>query len=93
MIQLNQKKFALATGFTSVVIYLGCFLLMPILGERSLVQLSNFIFHGMDFTSIIRTEIPLWETLLGGLVSFIFWLFIGFLIAFFYNKLQINKEE
>lgn len=88
MNQLKQTKFALATGLTSVVIYFSCFLLMVILGEKSLIKLSNFIFHGMDFTTIIRTEIPLWETFVGVIISFIFWALIGYLIAFIYNKLK-----
>ena len=61
---------------------------MVILGEKSLIKLSNFIFHGMDFTTIIRTEIPLWETFVGVIISFIFWALIGYLIAFIYNKLK-----
>lgn len=44
MENLNQKKFALAAGLSSVVIYLGCFLIMAILGKDSLVKLSNLLF-------------------------------------------------
>jgi len=88
MEKLNQKKFAIASGLTSAVIYLGCFLIMLLLGEGSLVKLSNFLFHGMDFTTIIRTEIPIWETLFGALLSFVFWAVIGYLIALIYNKMK-----
>lgn len=86
MEKLNVKKFALAAGLTSVAIYLGCFLIMQILGEKSLVKLSNLLFHGMDFSNIIRTNIPLLETLLGALLSFVFWSVTGYILALIYNK-------
>lgn len=88
MEKLSQKKFAIASGATSVVIYLGCFLIMSVMGKDSLVKLSNLLFHGMDFSNIIRMNIPISETLLGAFVSFIFWGFIGYLLAFFYNKMK-----
>lgn len=72
MEKLNQKKIALASGFTSVVIYLGWFLLMTVLGKESLVKLSNLLFHGMDFSNIIRMNIPISETLIGAGFSFAF---------------------
>ncbi|NNC86192.1 MAG: hypothetical protein HKN75_08920 [Bacteroidia bacterium] len=88
MENLNQKKFAIAVGLASVVIYLGCFLIMAILGKDSLVKLSNLLFHGMDFSNIIRMSIPIGETALGVIVSFVFWGAIGYIIAFIYNRLK-----
>ena len=88
MEKLNQKKFAIASGLTSVVIYLGCFLIMTVLGKDSLVKLSNLLFHGMDFSNIIRMNIPIGETLLGAVASFIFWGIIGYVLALIYNKMK-----
>ena len=88
MENLNQKKFALAAGLSSVVIYLGCFLIMAILGKDSLGKLSNLLFHGMDFSNIIRMNIPIGETALGAIVSFVFWGITGYIIAFLYNRLK-----
>ncbi len=88
MATLNQKKMALATGLTSVVFYLGCFLVMALLGKEGIVQLSNLLFHGMDFSNIIRMNIPIGETLLGAAISFLFWGGIGYLVASIYNKLN-----
>jgi hypothetical protein len=59
------------------------------LGKDRLVKLSNLLFHGMDFTNIIRTEIPLVETFIGAVVSFIFWGLIGYLLALIYNKIKL----
>ena len=88
MEKLSQKKFAIASGLASVLVYLGCFLIMTVLGKDSLVKLSNLLFHGMDFSNIIRMNIPIGETLLGAVVSFIFWGIIGYILAFIYNKLE-----
>ena len=88
MEKLNQKKFAIASGLTSVAVYLGCFLIMTVSGKDSLVKLSNLLFHGMDFSNIIRMNIPIGETLLGAVISFIFWGIIGYLLALIYNKMK-----
>ena len=88
MEKINQKKFGIAAGLTSVVVYLGCFLTMAVLGKDSLVKLSNLLFHGMDFSHIIRMDIPITETLIGVIISFIFWGIIGCLIAIIYNKMK-----
>lgn len=88
MEKLNQKKFAIASGLASVVIYLGCFLVMAILGKDGLVKLSNLLFHGMDFSNIIRMDIPIGETLLGAVASFVFWGFVGYVLSFIYNKMK-----
>ena len=88
MEQLNQKKFALASGFASVVTYLGCFLLMAVLGKEGLVKLSNLLFHGMDFSNIIRMNVPISETIIGTGASLAFWAGVGYLVAFGYNKLK-----
>jgi uncharacterized membrane protein YcaP (DUF421 family) len=88
MEKLNPKKFAVALGLTSVLVYFGCFLIMNLLGKASLVKLSNLLFHGMDFGNIIRMNIPIAETLLGAVISFIFWGIIGYTSAFIYNKMK-----
>jgi hypothetical protein len=85
---IHHKKLAVATGLASVVIYLGCFFIMAALGKESLVKLSNLLFHGMDFSNIIRMNIPISETVIGAFISFVFWGIIGYLIAFVYNKLK-----
>ena len=88
MKKLNQNNFAFSSGLTSVVVYLGCFLIMTVLGKDSLVKLSNLLFHGMDFSNIIRMNIPIGETLLGAVTSVIFWGIIGYVLALVYNKMK-----
>ena len=88
MEKLNQRKYAIASGTTSVIIYLGCYLVMLLLGGNGIVKLSNYLFHGMDFSNIIRMNIPIGETLLGAFISFLFWGLIGYLVATIYNKMK-----
>ena len=88
MEKLNQIKFAITTGLVSVIIYLGCFLVMTVLGKEGLVKLSNLLIHGVDFTNIIRDETPLIETFGGAALSFIFWGVIGYLFILIYNKIK-----
>jgi hypothetical protein len=91
--KLNQKNFAIASGLVSVVVYLGCFLIMNLLGKGSIVKLSNLLFHGMDFSNIIRMNIPIGQTVLGAFASFILWGGVGYLIALVYNKLSQKQSN
>jgi hypothetical protein len=87
MNKLKPIKAAISAGTTSVVIYLGCYLIMLILGKDSLVKLANSLFHGVDFSSIINMNIPIGETIIGLVISFFFWGIIGFLFTAVYNKI------
>lgn len=90
MIKMNKSKpikSAISSGITSVIIYLGCYLIMLLLGKESLVKLSNYLFHGVDFSTIIRINIPVGETLLGLVISFFFWGIIGFTYTLIFNKI------
>lgn len=91
MKKLNAKNFGLSIGIVSVIFYFGCVLSMLILGKDGITYLSNLLFHGVDFSSIIRTDIPLSDTLLGAVATFILWAGLGYLSAFIYNKL--NKDN
>ena len=82
MDKLNQKKVAIASGIASVVVYLA------IMGKDSLVKLYNLLFHGMDFSSIMRMNVPIGETLIGAVFSFVFWGIIGYVFALVYNKIK-----
>ncbi|HHC80991.1 MAG TPA: hypothetical protein ENK46_14000 [Flavobacteriia bacterium] len=88
MNQINVKKFALASGFTGAIIYLTCFIIMSLLPKETLIKLANLIFHGIDFSEDIRMNIPIAETLLGIVASFIIWGIVGYLLGFIYNKLK-----
>lgn len=90
MNSINIKKFSLASGLTGAIIYTTCFILMSFIPKETLIKLANLIFHGIDFTQDIRMNIPITETLLGIVTSFILWGVVGFLLAFIYNTIN-NK--
>ena len=91
MSKLNSKNFGLSIGIVSVIFYFGCVLSMLILGKGGIIYLSNLLFHGVDWSSIIRMDVPLLDTLLGAVATFILWGSLGYLSAFIYNKL--NKDN
>ena len=84
---LNQKKFGLAVGISSIAVYISCVILMSIIGEAGIIRVSNLLFHGMEFSNIIRMDIPLTDNLIGIAASFFVWGGIGYIIATVYNKL------
>jgi hypothetical protein len=82
------KKFALASGITGALVYISCIILMSVLPKETLIKLANLIFHGIDFSKIIRMDIPVREILIGVVASFFLWGVIGYLLAFIYKKLN-----
>ncbi|MBL1279346.1 MAG: hypothetical protein COA33_003700 [Fluviicola sp.] len=86
MKKLNSKAVGLTLGVMGSIFYIGCFLLMSILGKEALIQSGNLLVHGIDFSTSIRMDISIGETLLGIVASFFVWGTFGALFAFIYNK-------
>jgi hypothetical protein len=85
MNRINIKKFGLAFGLTGVLLYLGCMILMFTVGHDGTVVFFNSLLHGMDLSSVIRMDIPLWEACIGMIETFVLGWLIGACIAAFYN--------
>lgn len=85
MNSINIKKFGLAFGLTGAVSYVGCILLMATVGHAGAVSFFNSLFHGLDVSSIIRMNIPLWEAMIGIVQIFILSWLVGACIAVIYN--------
>ena len=82
-ISVRRFGFALGTGFA--VIYLGCVFVMLTVPQEAAVRFFNSITHGVDWTPIMRWDMPWWEMVIGVLEVFILgWLF-GALVAALYN--------
>ncbi len=82
---IRIKKFGLAFGVSSALLYLGCAFFMAVAGQERTILFFNSLIHGLDTTSIIRMDIPIWEMLIGIIEIFILgWLF-GATIASIYN--------
>lgn len=91
MNRINIKKFGLACGLTGALLYLGCMLLMTTVGHDGTVKFFNSLLHGLDVTSIVRMNVPLWEAVLGIIETFILAWLIGACIAAFYNVTTKEK--
>lgn len=85
MKKLNVKKLGLAFGFTTVILYLGCVLLVLTVGQQGTVVFFNALLHGLDTSAIIRIDIPWWEALMGIIQTFILGWLTGALVATIYN--------
>jgi uncharacterized protein DUF5676 len=83
--KLIVKKFGMSLGLTFALVYLGCALVVIIAGHEASISFFNTLLHGIDVSSIVRMDMPLWEALLGIVEIFILGWLIGACIAGFYN--------
>ncbi len=89
---IEIKRFGLAIGAAFAIFYLGCALLMATVGREGTIFFFNSLLHGIDVTSVIRMEVPIWEVLLGIVETFLLGWFLGAIIASVYNfSLQVKK--
>ena len=83
---IDVKKFGLAVGLTGALLYLGCAVVMATVGYDGTVKFFNSLLHGLDVSSIVRTNVPLWEAGVGIIETFILGWLIGACIAAIYNS-------
>jgi hypothetical protein len=91
MNRINVKKLGLAFGITGALFYLGCILLMLTVGHSGTVTFFNSLLHGLDVSSIVRMNVPLWEAGIGIIETFILSWLVGACIAAIYNVLTKEK--
>ena len=82
---INIKRFAIAVGLTSVLLYLGCILVMLIAGREGTIFFFNSLLHGLDISTIVNMKLSLLESLLGLIETFILGSLVGASIAVMYN--------
>lgn len=85
MNHINVRKFGLAFGVTGALLHFGCILLMFTVGKEGTIRFFNSIVHGVDFSAVIRVDIPLGEAVIGLVEIFILGWLIGACIASIYN--------
>ena len=83
--KLNVLKLGWAFGFTFALIYFGCAMVMFATGHDGTVRFFNSLFHGFEFSSIIRMDISPTEELLGIAQIFVIAWVVGASIAGIYN--------
>ena len=88
---INVKKFGFAVGITMALLYLGCAIVMATVGHAGTVKFFNSLLHGLDVSSIVRMNVPLWEGVAGIVETFVLGWLIGACIAGFYNAVLKYK--
>lgn len=87
--KLQPTKLAAACAIVGVIFYVGCAVLMKVLGQDGTIWFFNSILHGFDVTSSLRMDVPFTDTLVGGVLTGLMAGFCGWLIAVLYNKLSL----
>ena len=82
---INVKKFGFAVGITLALLYVGCAIVMATVGHDGSIKFFNSLLHGLDVSSIVRMEVPLWEAGVGIAETFVLGWLVGACIAGFYN--------
>lgn len=85
MNHIHVKKFGFAVGATSGLLYLGCALLMLVIGRDGTARFFGTLFHGLDVSGIIRMDMPAVDAVSGVIQSFILGWLIGASVAAIYN--------
>ena len=85
MERIRIKRFGLAFGLTGSLLYIACVLTMSVLDKESTIAFFNRLLHGLDVRSVLRTEMPVWEMIVGTIETFILAWLTGATIAAIYN--------
>ena len=88
---LSIRRLGFAVGVTAALLYLGCVFVMLTVPHDVVIRFFNSLLHGLDTTSIIRVDVPIWEALIGIVQTFIIAWLTGALIAAFYNTQIKNR--
>lgn len=91
MNRLEVKNLGLAFGVAFVVFYLACIVMMAILGQETTVFVFNSLMHGLNTTTIIRMDVPIWDSIIGIILTFVLGWVMGALIAVTYNLFSTKK--
>lgn len=82
---MHVRKFGIAVGLIGAFLYLGCVLLMIVVGKEGTTIFFNSLLHGLDTSSIIRMEISFIEVCIGFLETLVLGWLVGAGIASIYN--------
>ena len=85
MNKIDVKRFGFAVGSTVALLYLGCVVVLMVMGHETAVRFGNSLLHGLDISGITRTDIPLLEALFGLIETFVIAWLSGASVAAIYN--------
>ena len=87
----DVKKMGLVFGVNGALLYLGCMLVMATVGNSGAVTFFNSLLDGLDVSSIIRKNVPIWEAGVGIVESLILSWLVGVCLAGIYNFVFYNS--
>jgi len=94
MTRIEARRLGLAFGLTGALLYLGCVLVMTVMGKAQTIIFFNSLLHGIDVAPIIRMNVPFLETGMGLVQTFIISWLVGASIASIYNLgLKTNSSS
>jgi P-type Cu2+ transporter len=97
MQRISTNRLILAFGSVFTIFYLGCVIVLAMLDESSIILFFNSLMHGIDVSSVINMNVPVWMTILGLVEMFILGCLWGAIIGGIYNlglpKNQIEHES
>lgn len=82
---IHANKLGFAIGATGAIFYIGCNAVVFVVGKNATVWLFNSLLHGLDVSTIFRMEIPISESIIGIVLTFVLGWLMGLLIASIYN--------
>ena len=82
---IKVKKLGLAVGLTCAILHLGCALVVAITSREQAILFFNTLLHGLDVSSILRTQISTAEMVYGVIQIFVLGWLVGATIASIYN--------
>lgn len=89
--KLNPKVVSFSLAFVSGIVYILCAIFFTIAPQTTL-NISKYMFHGIDITKIANTPIPWSDTIIGFIEIVMFSLILGWLFATIYNKINRGKK-
>lgn len=85
MATISARRLGAAFGAAAAVLYLGCAVLIALLGSERSVLFFNSVLHGVDVGPIVRSDMSWWETVIGIVEVFAIGWLLGATVAAIYN--------
>lgn len=82
---INVKKLGLSFGLTFAFLHVLCVSVVSFASRETTIMFFNTLLHGLDVTTVLRTEMSALEMIYGFFQIFILGYFLGASIASIYN--------
>ncbi len=82
---ISARRLGAAFGITVALLYVGCAVLIALLGREGSVLFFNSLLHGIDVGPIVRSGMPWWEAAIGVVEVFAIGWLVGATVASVYN--------